>query len=159
MMTDSELEGKRRYKTLTRSLTFVVIFSPLLKCGAAEDIPIVNADMDTYLSRAEKIIAIAFGILSIVAIFVAWKLNCFCCQSNPQANPQANQENCGRDNRNDRPIIVHGDYNMHQERAFRVDRDYNENVTNHNNRIVAIPMEQLELSRIGPSRSPLPLTN
>ena len=94
MMTDSELEGKRRYKTLTRSLTFVVIFSPLLKCGAAEDIPIVNADMDTYLSRAEKIIAIAFGILSIVAIFVAWKLNCFCCQSNPEANPQANQENC-----------------------------------------------------------------
>ena len=175
MMTDSE--GKRRYKTLTPVglcnwvhkiglLTFVVIFSSLLKCGAAEDIPNeslndnqtsrtslsittkpVNADLDTYLDRVEKLIGIAFAIISIVAIFVGWKTNCLSCQSNPEANP----ENCGRDNRNDRPIVhVNGDYNENVT---------NYNVTNNNNGTVAIPMEQFQLSQIGPSRSPLPLTN
>ena len=172
-----------RYKTLTRvvlarlcnlvhktgSLAFLPIFLSLLKFGEATNIPndnnqaplpikIINDDLDTNLNRIYLTIGIISGIFGILAIFVTWKTNCFGCQSNPEAN----QENCGRDNRNDRPIIVHGDYNMYNERAFRVERDYNENVTHHNvtnNRIVAVPMEQLELFQVGPSRSRLQLSN
>ena len=131
----------------TCSLAFLLIFSSLLKCGAAKNIPndnnqtpmpveIVNDSLDTNLTRTNLIIGCISAIVSIILAILGWKTNCFGCQSNSEGN----QENCGRD----------------------VTNITNNNVTNHvtnnvtNN--VIISQDHLELSQ-GPSTSLLPVVN